>query len=329
MEATHKQLESIEDIRTHVETALKRELTKSIGETTPPKLASAMRYALFPGGGRVRPLICLEVARACGDAHPDLADAAAVSLEMVHCASLAQDDMPCFDNSSLRRGRKTLHLVFGPEIGILVGDALIIVAFQVLGRLGARNPEHLPALIELLGRAVGPAEGLVAGQAWESEPSVDLGVYHTAKTAGLFTSATMMGALAGGQNPELWRDVGHYIGLAYQIADDISDQFGDSVAMGKPIGVDAHLVRPNSVRARGLDEAVSELEHAARAAQDAIPECENRLSLIALVDRVTKRLVPKNGVARDQPEKNVCDSADVLGVEDACVPHCGRTQNNA
>jgi geranylgeranyl pyrophosphate synthase len=97
------------------------------------KLAAAMRHAVFPGGARIRPQLCLAVARACGDSDPALADAAAAAIELLHCASLVHDDLPCFDDAPLRRGRASVHCAFGERLAVLAGDALIVQAFQTLG----------------------------------------------------------------------------------------------------------------------------------------------------------------------------------------------------
>ena len=98
----------------------------------PPLLAAAMRHAVFPGGARIRPQLCLAVARACGDAHPALADAAAAAIELLHCASLVHDDLPCFDDAATRRGQPSVHAAYGERLAVLAGDALIVLAFQTL-----------------------------------------------------------------------------------------------------------------------------------------------------------------------------------------------------
>ena len=120
----------------------------------PPRLAEAMRYAVFPRGARVRPRLCLAVAMACGEDVPELTDGAAAAIELLHCASLVHDDLPCFDDAATRRGRPALHLAFGEPLAVLAGDALIVLAFQTLGRF-AHAPQRLALLLMTVSRSVG------------------------------------------------------------------------------------------------------------------------------------------------------------------------------
>ena len=169
--------------QTRIEAALEEAVTCATAPPCPARLAEAIRYAVFPGGGRVRPGLCLSVALACGDPDPAIADAAAVALELLHCASLVQDDLPCFDDAAMRRGRPSLHKRFGEEIAVLVGDALIVAAFRVVASLVPASPSKCAEILSVLTAAAGAPSGIAAGQAWESEPSVDLVAYHHAKTA--------------------------------------------------------------------------------------------------------------------------------------------------
>ncbi|MDX1331363.1 MAG: polyprenyl synthetase family protein, partial [Burkholderiaceae bacterium] len=108
------------------EAALQINFKKAAGVGTPPRLEDAMHHAVFNGGARIRPQLCLAVATACGDDTPALTDAAAVALELMHCASLVHDDMPAFDNADLRRGKPTVHKLFGEPLALLTGDGLIV-----------------------------------------------------------------------------------------------------------------------------------------------------------------------------------------------------------
>ena len=119
----------------------------------PPRLADALRYAVFPGGARIRPRLCLAVAPACGDDDPAASDAAAAAIELLHCASLVHDDLPCFDDADLRRGRPSVHRAFGEPLAVLAGDALIVLAFETLAR-GARRCARRGsvALVRIIGR---------------------------------------------------------------------------------------------------------------------------------------------------------------------------------
>lgn len=258
----------------------------------PPRLAAALHYAVFPGGARVRPRLCVAVAQACGGDAPELIHAAAAGIELVHCASLVHDDLPCFDDAATRRGKPSVHRIFGEALAVLVGDALILAAFETLARAGARRPERLAPLVMQLAQATGSPHGLVAGQAWESERSVDLERYHRAKTGSLFVAAALSGALASGSAPERWRAMGERLGEAYQVADDLLDAHAGLGEADKPAGRDAALVRPNAVEAHGTDGALARLRSLVGEAASAVPECDGAAALRILVVQLAERLVP-------------------------------------
>ena len=272
-----------------LDAALKRAETAD----APPRLSAALRYAVFPGGARVRPHLCLAVATACGDDRPGLAGGAAAAIEFLHCASLVHDDLPCFDDAALRRGKPSVHAIYGEPLAVLAGDALIVAAFDALALAGASAPERLPALLSTIIRGVGMPSGIVAGQAWESEPYTPVEPYHRAKTGALFVAATMGGALAAGADPAPWRTLGEQLGLAYQIADDLLDAVSASADCDKPIGRDAALQRPSAVRELGLDGAHARLKAVVAEAAAAIPPCEGAKALQDLVRMQALRLVPK------------------------------------
>lgn len=259
---------------------------------TPPKLAAALEYAVLPGGARVRPLLCISVARACGDDRPQLADAAATALELIHCASLVHDDLPCFDDAPLRRGKPSVHAAFGESMAVLVGDTLIIAAFETLALAAGQGANRSAALIGALGEASGAPFGICAGQAWESETKVDLRAYHHAKTGALFTAATRMGALSAGQDADEWTELGARIGEAYQVADDLRDALLDEEELGKPAGQDAVHDRPSAVAELGIDGAVGRLNDSLHAAIASIPACPGEAELCALVRMQADRLMP-------------------------------------
>ena len=156
------------------EQALEWHFERALGQGTPSGLEQAMRLAVFSGGARIRPQLCLAVAQACGDDRPELTDAAAVAVELMHCASLVHDDMPAFDNADTRRGRPTVHKAFGEPLALLCGDALIVMAYQVVLNACATEPLRLAPLLHNLSRGVGVPDGIVAGQAWECETRADL-----------------------------------------------------------------------------------------------------------------------------------------------------------
>jgi len=142
----------------------------------PARFAEALEYAVFPGGARVRPRLCLAVAHANGMPDPLLAIAAAGAIELLHCASLVHDDLPCFDNADERRGKASVHKAYGERLAVLVGDSLIVLAYQSLMNQ-ASNVLSAPALISVhqcISKSVGAPLGICAGQAWECESDIDL-----------------------------------------------------------------------------------------------------------------------------------------------------------
>jgi geranylgeranyl diphosphate synthase type II len=256
-----------------------------------------MRYAVFPRGARVRPRLCLAVAAACGDDRSPLADSAAAAIELLHCASLVHDDLPCFDDAATRRGKPSLHVAFGEPLAVLAGDALIVLAFQLLARSGRVAPERLGPVLMAVGDSVGVPHGIVAGQAWECEPSTDLSVYQQEKTGSLFASAALAGALSAGAPAATWQLVGERLGEAYQVADDISDAVASDEALGKPAGQDAAHGRPNAVETFGLGGALRRLERLAAEAAAAVPPCPGQAALQGLIRQEAERLLPKRFTA--------------------------------
>jgi geranylgeranyl diphosphate synthase, type II len=283
-----------------IENALLAAVAASVGPGCPPKLASAVRHAVFPGGARIRPQLCLAVARACGDDHPELADAAAVAIELLHCASLVHDDLPCFDDAPLRRGQASVHCAFGERLAVLAGDALIVMSTQVLVRAAAELPDRLLRVMQTIGDGVGMPGGIVAGQAWECEPRVTLREYQRLKTGALFTAATVSGAQAAGGDAEAWRALGDCLGEAYQVADDIRDVIANPETLGKPIGQDVLLGRPSVATEQGLDAAMRIFQRLVQGAIDAVPDCRGAPMLRALVRAESERLVPPALFAQQQ-----------------------------
>ena len=278
---------------TRIEQALAAAGAAAETRGAPPKLAAALRHAVFPGGARIRPLLCVAVAQACGDDDPALSDAAASAIELLHCASLVHDDLPCFDDAATRRGKPSVHRAFGERIAVLAGDALIVLAFQTLGHGAARSPRRLAPLLATIASGVGMPLGIVAGQAWECEPRVALRDYQRAKTGALFAAATAAGALAAGVEAAPWRAFGDCLGEAYQVADDIRDVAADPELLGKPMGQDLAIGRPSVATEQGLSGAIRHFEQLVERAIEAIPECRGAPRLRALVRMESARLVPK------------------------------------
>jgi geranylgeranyl diphosphate synthase type II len=281
------------DAKTRIEQSLARAIGLTQGSGGPPLLTAAMRSAVFPGGARIRPRLCLAVARACAEDNPALAVAAASSIELLHCASLVHDDLPCFDDSATRRGRPSIHKAFGERIAVLTGDALIVLAFQVLARAIDGAPQRLGPLIMIVSRAVGAPNGIAAGQAWECEPQIALAPYQRAKTGALFAAATAAGASACGYEGGAWCLLGERIGEAYQIADDIRDVVSSEHELGKPTGRDQALGRPNAVHRLGLSSAVLRLEELVGSAIDVMPDCPGAEDLRSHILAEASRLLPR------------------------------------
>jgi geranylgeranyl diphosphate synthase, type II len=282
------------DALSRVERALTEAVERAAADPGPPRLAAAMRYAVFPRGSRIRPRLCLAVAAACGDDQPTIADAAASSIELLHCASLVHDDLPCFDDAPMRRGKLSVHRVFGEQLALLAGDALIVLAFQTLARGIRTAPQRLAGLLLTIADMVGMPSGIAAGQAWECEPRADLAAYHRAKTGALFAAAAVAGAVAAGARGEPWQTLGERLGEAYQIADDIGDMVGDPAEIGKPVGRDRTLGRPSAALTLGVAGAVDRLNELAMQAAEAIPVCPGASDLRTLILLEARRLLPRD-----------------------------------
>jgi geranylgeranyl diphosphate synthase type II len=232
---------------------------------------------------------------ACGDDRPRLSSAAAASIELLHCASLVHDDLPCFDNADTRRGQPSVHRAYGERLAVLAGDGLIVLAFEILAP--AAMPAHcarLGAVLGTIARGVGMPTGITAGQAWECETRVVLADYQRAKTGALFSAATVAGAQAAGSNGEPWRALGEWLGEAYQVADDIRDVAMDAAALGKPAHQDQTHGRPSAAHELGITGAIAHFEQLIARASESIPACRGAGALRALLQHEAERLLPKS-----------------------------------
>jgi geranylgeranyl diphosphate synthase type II len=272
-----------------IESLLEDAFDRVTGPSTPPRLRAAMRAAVFSGGGRVRPRLVVQVAAAGPAPDAEAAVVAAASIEFLHCASLVHDDLPCFDDAAIRRGRPSVHAEFGEALAVLAGDGLITGAFELLTQLGAHRA--LPGLLAVISGSVGATRGIVAGQAWESEPNPNLRLYHRAKTGALFEGAFAAGALAGGDEPRAWVELGRRLGEAYQIADDLSDRHADAAELGKPTGQDARLQRPNAVDELGTYAAHDRLRSLVGGLLGAVPEVPGRDAFTRWLGAVCARVL--------------------------------------
>ncbi|WP_432816574.1 polyprenyl synthetase family protein [Sulfitobacter sp. JB4-11] len=293
------------DVADRIDTAITQAIACAQAAPSPGKLASALHYTVTPGGARIRPTILMSVALACGDRNPGLANAAAAALELMHCASLVHDDLPCFDDADTRRGKPAVHRAFGEPLALLTGDSLIIMAFEVLAKAAMENPIAAVNLMQVLATRTGMPNGICAGQGWESEAEVDLSAYHRAKTGALFIAATQMGAAAAGEDAEPWEELGARIGEAFQVADDLRDALYDEDTLGKPVGQDDLHGRPNAVTELGIEGAIARMGEILTGAIASIPKCPGEARLAKLVTAQAEALTPIRFRAQQQAARGV------------------------
>ena len=261
-----------EESRPAVEAALDQLLPAA--ESPPRHLHEAMRYAMFPGGKRLRPVLALLACRVTGG-DPAAALRPAAALECLHTYSLVHDDLPCMDDDDLRRGRPTCHKVYGEAMAVLAGDALQALAFEAVAEGGA-------AAVAALARAAG-AGGMVGGQVADMEAEGDaardktlddLAWIHRHKTGALITASLEVGALAGGGDAaaiEPLRAYGALIGQAFQIADDCLDVTGDAAALGKNPGQDQAAGKLTYPALLGLERSLTEVRRLTEEAAELAP----------------------------------------------------------
>jgi geranylgeranyl diphosphate synthase type II len=232
-----------EDDRTGIEEALDRLLPRE--DAHPASIHKAMRYSVFAGGKRIRPILCLEAAGMFTE-DPVAAVSVGCALEFIHTYSLIHDDLPALDNDDLRRGKPTSHKVFGEAIAILAGDALLTLAFQTLAFVPV-EPQRRLNILSTIAQAAGTDRGMIGGQVADLEaekkaPDVGTLEYiHRSKTAALIRASIVSGGIAGGaanEDVERLRRFGENIGWAFQVVDDILDVEESSAALGKTAGKD-------------------------------------------------------------------------------------------
>ncbi|MDH0372444.1 polyprenyl synthetase family protein [Comamonas aquatica] len=243
----------------HVEQAL----SQWVGVDTPADLGDAMRYAVLDGGKRLRPLLVLAAAQAV-QGLPQAATRAACAVELIHAYSLVHDDMPCMDNDVLRRGKPTVHVQFGEARALLAGDALQVLAFELLTPADAQVPASMQAqLCRLLARAAG-AHGMAGGQAidlasvGQSLTEAQLRRMHSLKTGALLEASVAMGMACGVVSETAQQALMRYaqlLGLAFQVVDDVLDVVADAATLGKTPGKDADNDKPTYVSLMGLESA--------------------------------------------------------------------------
>ena len=280
-----------------------RRIDEALDRALPPETAvpetihKAMRYSLFAGGKRIRPLLCIAAAEAVGET-PAGIDAAACSLELVHTYSLIHDDLPALDNDDLRRGRPTCHKVFGDAMAILAGDALLTLAFQALAQLHIGADRRI-RLVEELSVAAGTVGGMIGGQVSDLEgegkpPSAQLlESIHRAKTGALIRASLRMGAIYAGADDAQTRalsEYGEHIGLAFQIVDDVLDVEQPSEKLGKTAGKDAQQQKITFPAVYGLERSREMAEQERLLAHTALLGFDHRAErLRELADLVVRR----------------------------------------
>jgi geranylgeranyl diphosphate synthase type II len=229
----------------------------------PTTIHRAMRYSLFAGGKRIRPVLAIAAAHTISPSPQGIENAAA-TLELIHTYSLIHDDLPALDNDDLRRGRPTCHKIFGEAMAILAGDSLLTLAFEVLSRLKHVSAEKKIVLVEELSRAAGTVGGMIGGQVNDlegerKEPSAMLlESIHRAKTGALLRASVRMGAIyAGATAGELaaLSEYGEHVGLAFQIIDDVLDVEQTSDALGKTAGKDQAQQKITFPAVYGLEQS--------------------------------------------------------------------------
>jgi geranylgeranyl diphosphate synthase type II len=258
-----------------VDRALDRFLPKET--TKPPTIHKAMRYSLFAGGKRLRPILCLSAAEACGGKIDD-AMPLACAMECIHTYSLVHDDLPSMDNDDFRRGRATCHKVFGDGIAVLAGDALLTVAFEIVSHAKPTRRYDMSTLLREVAIAAGSRK-LIAGQVADLEAegtSADrtaLLYIHENKTAAILTASVCLGAMsANATSKELGAitKFGRALGLAFQVIDDILDVTQTSEKLGKSAGKDVAAQKATYPAVMGLDASRVEARRLTKQAHTAL-----------------------------------------------------------
>jgi len=258
-----------------IDRVLDRYLPKA--STKPATLHKAMRYSLFAGGKRLRPILCLAAAEAC-DGKIENALPFACALECIHTYSLVHDDLPSMDNDDFRRGRPTCHKVFGDGIAILAGDALLTIAFEIVSGARPTPRYNMSILLREVAVAAG-SQKLIAGQVADLEAEGrnvkrdELRFIHENKTAAILKTSVRLGAMSANADAKKLRAItqfGHGLGLAFQVIDDILDLTQTSEILGKSAGKDVAAKKATYPAVIGLEKSRAEARRLTRQAHDAL-----------------------------------------------------------
>ena len=287
----------LEDRRHQIERALDKALPDA--DDWPATIHRAVRYSLFAGGKRIRPLLALAAGETVGGGRDELMPLAC-AVEMIHTYSLIHDDLPAMDDDDLRRGRPTSHKVFGEAIAILAGDALLTRAFHLMAELpddlDASRVRRRLAATALLGEACGTA-GLIGGQVQdlESEGRVvapaELERLHRAKTGALLGACVWAGAVLGGADRDELARLSEYVGavgLAFQVVDDVLDATGDAALLGKTAGKDSAARKATYVSVHGLARARDLARELLEQALSALQPLGQRAAMLAALARLLR-----------------------------------------
>jgi geranylgeranyl diphosphate synthase type II len=258
-----------------IDHALNRYLPKE--KVKPATIHKAMRYSLFAGGKRLRPILCLAAAETCGGTI-DNALPLACALECIHTYSLVHDDLPSMDNDDFRRGRPTCHKVFGDGIAVLAGDALLTIAFEIVSRAKPTPRYDLSILLREIAVAAGSRK-LIAGQVADLQAegkkatAVQVRYIHESKTAAILAASVGLGAMSANANPKQLGAIarfGRALGLAFQVVDDILDVTQTSEKLGKSAGKDVAANKATYPAVFGLERSRSEAKKLTRQAHSAL-----------------------------------------------------------
>lgn len=266
-----------------VDTAMDRFLPKA--KERPATIHAAMRYSVFAGGKRLRPILCLAAAEACGG-DVEKALAPACSVELLHTYSLVHDDLPAMDNDDLRRGRPTCHKVYGEGMAVLCGDALLTEAFAVLAQTAPSKRYGTQHYISELA-LTGGSRKLIGGQVMDLEgegkklAKKDLVRIHEGKTAALVTTSLRLGAMVANATPaklEAITSFGYHLGLAFQVIDDILDVTQSTEVLGKTAGKDEAVEKSTYPAIMGLEASRKEAAKLTAAAMDSLKPLGSKAS---------------------------------------------------
>lgn len=263
----------------------------------PPSIHQAMRYSVFAGGKRIRPILCLETARVF-DANVAPAHYPACAIEFIHTYSLIHDDLPALDNDDLRRGKPTSHKKFGEAAAILAGDALLTLAFETIAATPV-DPTRRVSMLSEISAAAGTINGMVGGQVADLEAegkpvnSAMLEYIHRSKTAALLRASISSGALcagASGEDVARLRKFGESLGLLFQVTDDILDVEESSAVLGKTAGKDVAQQKATYPAVYGMERShqiANDL--AAKAIAELAPYADRAIRLREIAEYLVER----------------------------------------